>query len=88
MRSWGMHCIGSVDQNIYVVTLQTDCVFHLPGYISCTIFKTRYHLKSLNTIHVNILLAKTVNIGEKGSELWEQALHWVYNEDFAQLALN
>lgn len=61
MRSWGS--IGSADQNIYVVTLQTMIALFSPFiiYIMEYLFKKHIHLKFLNTIHINTLL-ENVNI--------------------------
>lgn len=56
MRSWGI--IGSADQNIHVVTLQTMIALSPPPimYIMKHLIKKHSHLK-LNTIHINSLWA-------------------------------
>lgn len=58
MRSWST--IGSADQNIYVVTLQTMIALFSPSiiYIMKYPFKKHFHLELLNTTRINILLAK------------------------------
>lgn len=58
MRTSGS--IGSADQNIYVVTLQTMIALFSPSiiYIMKYLFKEHIHLKFFNTIHINIVLAK------------------------------
>lgn len=57
MRSWGT--IGSADQNIHVVTLQTMIALSPPPimYIMKYPIKKHSHLKYLNTIHINSLWA-------------------------------
>lgn len=58
MRSWGT--IGSSDQNIYVVTLQTMIALFPPSilYIMKYLFKKHSHLQFLNMIYIHILQAK------------------------------